>query len=231
MSNETSPLRFMDFQLLRNMFSASKLALLLLILLLLIPTQPFRGRAPHWIELTDVAEGRRGYELLKIYSVLKSHRIDLKEASAWAISETILAESIKHSIDPMLILAVIRVESRFQNAAISSKGARGLMQIRPFVANALAQEVDLGLDSESRKLDPESLYDPILNIKIGVFYLYYLKNSFSDLKLALTAYNWGPTEVKNRLERDEVVPFGYARKVLSTYHIYRRAGRQIQNLT
>ena len=229
--------KILTFRLLRHITTASKLALLSLFLFLLIPTQPFKGGNSHWIELVDHAEGKEAYELLKIYSVVKSHSMDLRDASAWAISKTILEESTKHSLDPMLVLAVINVESSFQHAAVSTKGARGLMQIRPFVANALAQELRLR-DKEIKgskdqpfnpsTLQPLNLDDPILNIKLGVFYLHHLKKNFRDLKLALTAYNWGPTDLKNRLEGDEAIPLGYARKVLSSYHRYHRHSHQIR---
>lgn len=228
-------IKLLDFQLLRYRASASKLALLSLMFFLLIPSQPFQGEGGHWIELVDYAEDRDASKILRIYSIVKSYRTDLRDASAWAISETILEESKKHSLDPMLVLAVISVESNFQHTAISSKGARGLMQIRPFVADALAQE--LGLRDKEIKgskdhpftpsiLKPLNLEDPILNIKLGVFYLYRLKKNFRDVRLALAAYNWGPTEIKNRLAGDEAVPLGYATKVLSTYHSYRKHNRQ-----
>lgn len=214
-----------SFQLLKYIANASIVAILSLVL---IPTEPFKGDGGRWIELLDQARSIEASQLLKIYSVVKSHRMDLNDASVWAITETILEESIKHSLDPLLVLAVISVESRFQEAAVSTEGARGLMQIQPVVANALAKEVDLGLDAEFITLNPESLDDPVLNLKLGIFYLNSLKKSFRDLKLALTAYNWGPTEVKNRIEGDEEVPSEYAMKVLSAYQDYRKHSRQTQ---
>ena len=199
---------------------AWKWALLSLLFLLLIPANLFQ-RGGHWIELVKRAEGKAAYEILKVYSILKSNRSNMSEASAWAITETILEESKKHSLDPMLVLAVIKVESRFHESAISTEGARGLMQIRPFVANALAEEVEL-----TKWEGESSLDDPILNIKLGVFYLSHLKKRFRDLKLALAAYNWGPTEIRSRLEGEEEVPLGYAMKVLSAYYVYRSDSRQ-----
>ena len=146
---------------------------------------------------------------------------------AWGISRTILDESRHHAFDPLLVLAVIAVESGFQDTAASAEGARGLMQIQPYVARALAEQwrslyrTDKHLIEELPNLD-----DPTVNIKLGVFYLHSLKKSFPDLKLALTAYNRGPTEVKNRLAEEEVVPLEYAMRVLSTYQSYRRDTRQ-----
>ena len=73
--------------------------------------------------------------------------------------------------------------------------------------------------------DQPDLDNPIVNIKLGVFYLHSLWQSFRDLNLALAAYNQGPTDVKNRLEVEEAVPQEYVTKVLSAYQGYRRGGR------
>lgn len=201
-------------------------ALLCLVAVVLIPAHPYRGKSGRRAELIEHPKGNWDYELFRIYSIVKSRTMDLKDASSWAISEAILIEGKKNSLDPLLLLAVIEVESSFQHAAVSHMGARGLMQIRPIVAHTLADKMDLGVYSESRELNPEALDDPILNIKLGAFYLQYLKNQFRDLELALTAYNWGPTEVNNRLTTEEAVPLEYAMKVLSAYQNYRRLERQ-----
>jgi soluble lytic murein transglycosylase len=219
----------MYFQILRNLALAPKLIVSTIFLFLIVPTHPLKGSNGHWVELIDQAEGRDSYDLLTIYSVLRTYRMDLRDSTAWEICETILGESLKYSLDPLLVLAVINVESRFQQAAVSTKGARGLMQIRPFVGIALAQEPELGFSLESKTLNPESLDDPVLNIRLGVFYLKELAKSFQDLKVALTAYNWGPTKIRNRLDGKEPLPLGYANKVLSTYQTYRKhesQGRQ-----
>lgn len=189
---------------------------LLFLLTLTYPSEKGSGQAH-----IDEQEARSIHETYKVYSVLESHGAGLVEPLMWEIAETIREESRRHSLDPMLILAVIRVESSFRPKAVSSKGARGLMQIRPFVANALAQEAEL-----ERWEGKKSLDDPVINIKLGVFYLSYLKEKFKDLKIALTAYKWGPTEVKNRLERQQAVPLGYARKVLSISRTYQEQSGQ-----
>jgi soluble lytic murein transglycosylase len=152
--------------------------------------------------------------------VLKSHGADLGDGAAWRVAVTIASESRKYSLDPELILAVIRVESGFRRRAVSSAGARGFMQIRPFVADALAEEV--GLKQWS---GPESLDDPVTNIKLGVFYLAYLNQRFGDLKLALAAYRWGPTRIQTRLESARAIPLRYSRKVIKFAALYRRQQR------
>lgn len=222
------------FQLVIRWISSYNLAVLAIFSFLLIPSHPFKGEEGHWIESVGFTDAKQASELLKIYSVVKSQRADLRDSRAWDISNTILEESRRHSLDPLLVLALINVESRFQNEAVSTKGARGLMQIRPIAANAVVKElisIEKGINGAIEDpLDPSNLHldldDPILNIKLGVFYLNSLKKNFRDLKLALTAYNWGPTEVRNRLQEDEGLPLEYAMKVLSTYNSYRNDNSQ-----
>ena len=160
-------------------------------------------------------------ELMRIYSIVRSHRPDITEAQAWAISEVILEESSGYGLDPMLVLAVIDVESKFQYGAVSPAGARGIMQILPYVAKSLVQKIGLHQLSHSNSFKPEFLDDPVLNIKLGVYYLHDLKKSFRNLTHALTAYNMGPTETKNRLENDLEIPEEYSTLVLAAYRQYK----------
>jgi soluble lytic murein transglycosylase len=160
-------------------------------------------------------------ELIRIYSIVKSHRPDISEAEAKELSEVILEECSWYGLDPMLVLAVINVESRFQYGAVSPKGARGIMQILPYVGKSLIEEIGLHQTSYALPFRPEFLDDPFLNIKLGVYYLYGLRKSFRNLTHALTAYNMGPTETKNRLENDIEISEEYATMVLATYQQYK----------
>ncbi|MBM4261198.1 MAG: lytic transglycosylase domain-containing protein [Deltaproteobacteria bacterium] len=163
-------------------------------------------------------------DLVKIYSIVRSNRPDISDTEAWQVSEVILQESAKHAFDPMLVLAVIEVESRFQYKAISPVGARGIMQIMPDTGKFLST-LDIGrrqgLSAETFRT--ELLDDPILNIKLGVFYLHDLKRHFRNLNLALIAYNRGPTEIQTRLDNNEQLPDGYANLVMTAYQKYRKA--------
>lgn len=88
--------------------------------------------------------------------------------------------AIDSQIDPLLVRAVIKVESNFNPKAVSRKGARGLMQIMPDTAR------ELRLD------DP---FSPKQNIAAGTKYLKQQLDSFGDIKLGLAAYNAGPGRV------------------------------------
>lgn len=103
--------------------------------------------------------------------------------------------SKQYDIDPFLVAAVINVESKFNKEAISQKEARGLMQITPQTGEWAAGE--LGISNFSREL----LFEPEVNIRIGIWYLNQLKQEFNnDIKLVLTAYNAGSGNVNKWLE-------------------------------
>ena len=89
--------------------------------------------------------------------------------------------SSRYGLDPRLITTVIGVESGFNQRAVSSKGARGLMQLMPGTA---------------RRYGVRDVYDPKQNVEGGVAYLSDLTRRYGgDLKLALAAYNAGPEAV------------------------------------
>jgi soluble lytic murein transglycosylase-like protein len=56
-----------------------------------------------------------------------------------------------------------------------------------------------------------------VNIRLGVYYLHDLKKQFRDLNLALTAYNFGPTEIQNRVENNLELSSEFAGNVLQAY--------------
>ncbi|HEX2260725.1 MAG TPA: lytic transglycosylase domain-containing protein, partial [Candidatus Binatia bacterium] len=168
----------------------------------------------------SVPEQPPSKELIRIYSIVKSHRPDISDAEAKELSELILEECSWYGLDPMLVLAVINVESKFQYRAVSPAGARGIMQILPYVGKSLLEEIGLH-QPHSLAFQPEFLDDPFLNIRLGVYYLHGLRKSFRNLTHALTAYNMGPTETKNRLENDIELSEKYATLVLAAYQEYK----------
>lgn len=97
-------------------------------------------------------------------------------------------------VEKAIIFSVINVESHFNKNVISPKGARGLMQIMPSTASAVADEIGLG------DFDLTNAED---NILIGTAYLSSMIDRFDNLEVALCAYNAGPTNVSNWLKNED----------------------------
>jgi soluble lytic murein transglycosylase len=189
---------------------SSSVFIVSLLLFLLSPT--------HLIDEIDKARAKNHHETSNIYTVLKSHDMEMSEASLWNLAGSILEESKKHAFDPMLVLAVIQVESRFNHRAVSPRGAQGLMQIHPVAVTAVAEREEIPNLPKKKNLQ-----DPVVNVKIGVAYLSQLKKTFNDLRLALAAYNLGPTRVRKKLVTKEKIPFAYAGRVLSAQRLLEKS--------
>lgn len=93
--------------------------------------------------------------------------------------------------DRDFLLAVIYVESRFEPRAVSEKGAVGLMQLLPTTAAEVAKEN--GMEFADTVSLEKSLRDPETNVMLGAIYLSDMRARFGDTRLALAAYNGGPT--------------------------------------
>ncbi|MEE9607880.1 MAG: lytic transglycosylase domain-containing protein [Myxococcota bacterium] len=142
---------------------------------------------------------------------LASRRMGLAPHEVQEVAETIVAEAIRHDMDPRLVLAVMRVESGYYNFAMSPVGAIGLMQIMPATGEEMA--IDLLIPWRG----PQTLFDPIANIRMGVAYLRILTDRYGSVPTALAAYNWGPTRIDRRLRRGSPLPMEYAGLVLQAY--------------
>ena len=163
--------------------------------------------------LLDFSPGfnHRKETIQEILSVLERHRTGLASVTKEELAEVIYEEAIRYNHDPRFIMALIFAESEFWNWAVSEKGAKGLMQIMPYVAQSLAQEMGI------EWMGDRTLFNPFLNIRIGIYYLSQLILDFRDLRLAMTAYNYGPTYVKGLIERRERIPFNYYHRLLTVY--------------
>ena len=97
----------------------------------------------------------------------------------------------KFPVEPALMHAVIRQESAFDTKAISRAGARGLMQLMPATAKAVARR--LKIQHSKQRL----VSDPVHNLRLGSAYLDQLRDTYDgSLILTLAAYNAGPGNVK-----------------------------------
>lgn len=109
-----------------------------------------------------------------------SRRLDLRirdHKSRIALLKSIHYEASRAGLDPQLVLGLIQVESGFKKYAVSSAGARGLMQVMPFWVKLIGAKSD-------------NLFDMRKNIRYGCTILrHYLKVEKGDLYRALGRYN------------------------------------------
>lgn len=99
-----------------------------------------------------------------------------RAAPAWNLSEAVEQVAQQHALPSPLIHSVIKAESNYNPYAVSSKGARGLMQLVPGTA---------------RRFGVKDVFDPLDNLQGGARYLKYLLDLYGSYPLALAAYNAG----------------------------------------
>ena len=142
-------------------------------------------------------------------------------------SATVESAAAEFDVDPLLIWAVMREESRYDPEALSYVGARGLMQVMPpsqaWIAEQLAEDIS-----------PGDAFTSEASIRMGAWFLRFLLDSFDgDLDLAIAAYNGGAGSVdgwqadplvSNRDDLLRWIGFGetreYLERVSSSYLVY-----------
>ena len=152
-----------------------------------------------------------------------------------AFYSQVLKYSREYNLDPYLVLAVIREESRFNPKVVSWAKAHGLMQIIPSTGRGIARLLGIKPYYTTR------LFEPEINIRMGCYYLSNLLKRFQgNTYLALAAYNGGPRKVRgwlniwwraygDHVDIDEFIegmPYQettrYVQKVMASYMVYKR---------
>ena len=141
-----------------------------------------------------------------------------------AYSGVITSYAQQNRIDPAWAFAIARRESSFMVDAVSSAGARGLMQVLPATAQYLTKQ----------RLPYSALLDPTINVSVGLRYLRYLMDKFDNNSiLASASYNagwrsvmtWVPTTKSVAMDIwIETIPYketrNYIKAVLAYQHMY-----------
>ncbi len=112
-------------------------------------------------------------------------------------------EAKRQGLDPYQIAGIIRQETVFNPAARSRANAIGLMQLLPSTGQAVARKNSLG----GGRISTADLYNPVLNLQLGVAYVRELVERFDRFEYVAAAYNGGPTRVSrwiNELPGDEI---------------------------
>jgi len=172
---------------------------------------------------------RRGYPDIYSYKEADVPR------EAWEIFfplvawNTIKQEAKRYGIDPYMAAGLIRQESVFNPTAISRVGARGLMQVMPATGQMISRKQGGG------SITAADLYNPAINVKLGMNYLAQMLGQFGRIEYAAAAYNAGPGRARTWIaerggldieEWIETIPFtetrGYVQGVLRYAANYRR---------
>ncbi len=148
-----------------------------------------------------------------IDQVLAKKALGLGMVARKQVAIAIAEESRRAGFDPLMILALIDVESDYQDDAVSPVGAKGLMQIRPTTLYFLAQKEGLRLSYD------EVERDPALRVRLGVRYLKTLSDQCGgNLTLALMAYNMGPNKLREKIKAKDLESYrGYPLAIQREY--------------
>ncbi len=165
--------------------------------------------------------------LILLLGILILQYILYVELFPYKFEASIEKYSLEHSVEDLLLLSVIKAESKFDEKAKSNKNAYGLMQVTEATAREIAGQLNI------KDFDVDMLYEADINIQMGSYYLRTLINEFDNLETAVAAYNSGPGNVDNwladkRYSKDNVtlynIPFAetdmYVKKVRVNYNIY-----------
>jgi soluble lytic murein transglycosylase len=149
---------------------------------------------------------------------------DLQEMSYPLGALQRLESSTFSGLDPLFVGALIMAESDWNPRAFSRVGARGLMQLMPDTGRRLAESLGVTVASD------DQLFDPALNLRLGVAYLGELSRRFEGrLPLVLASYNAGEDEVSKwwaGRAGDDIeefianIPFRETRRYVQRVYVY-----------
>ncbi len=163
------------------------------------------------VEMQALEDSQADLSLAEVVNHLQDRLPREQKAEAYKLGKLLMALADRHMVSPGLILSVIETESSYRAGVVSKSGAIGMMQLLPTTAEEVAKRY--GVRAYRTQAD---LYDPAINMRLGVAYLAYLRSRFGNSLHYLAAYNMGPTAMKRRLNRGEYslgALEGYVRKI------------------
>jgi soluble lytic murein transglycosylase-like protein len=156
-------------------------------------------------------------------SILAKVARSLDEPLRVRLADAVLTESTRAGFDPLFVLALVAVESRFRAQVSSERGAAGLMQLKPSTfAWIMGREPDL--DGDDAALGD----DPVLDVRLAIRYFRWLEHRFHSRDDALMAYNAGPKRLQQYKRAGEVPDSlrEYPRRVLKEYQRFVQMARR-----
>lgn len=167
--------------------------------------------------------------LFGLIKVLNIHEIIMKKMYPKAYNEFVTKYAAEYNVDPLLVFAVIKAESNFNESVVSSRNAKGVMQIMDTTAEEVAENI-----MSDKNFESNMLFDAEINIKIGTKYLSELLQKYEgNYYVAVAAYNAGIGTVDRWINDGviksdgsdiENIPYketnNYVRKIIRDYGIY-----------
>lgn len=148
--------------------------------------------------------------------------------------DTIIKYSNEFEVNPNLVAAIIKQESKYNSRALSRKGAIGLMQIMPETGEWIAERIGM------EEFTTDMLYNPEINIMMGAWYIDNLSCQFyGNYDLVIAAYNGGSGNVTKwlsdeRYSQDGVtlkdIPFPETKKYLANVNRNLKAYTELYDL-
>lgn len=151
--------------------------------------------------------------LIRFISIQSNRGMVVKQSGYSSNIRAIIRKAAeRYRLDPLLIEAIITVESNFNRYAVSQKGAMGLMQLMPETA---------------REIGVTRPFDPYQNITGGTYYYRLMLVRYGEHRKALYAYNCGAKCVDNgRIPKESRE---YARNVIRVYKgLKQKGGRYVR---
>jgi soluble lytic murein transglycosylase len=168
-----------------------------------------------------------------VYAARAAAEAAIANRHPFAYRELIEREAYANNLNPAFVAAIVLNESSFNPSAVSSKGARGLMQMMEDTSQWVYGSIGAGADYSF-----DLMYDAATNVKYGCWYLKYLSDKFGgDPVLVAAAFHSGQTTVLNWLSNAayssdqktialENIPESntkdYVEKVMNSFAAYRR---------
>ena len=173
------------------------------------------------VEVEALEDVHKDLSIAQIEAVFREHLSAKQAKKIHLIAKQLLQLSAKYQISPSIILAIIQSESSFRFTAVSNVGAMGLMQVLPGTAKYIAKREHIKSYKKA-----EDLFDPMINLRVGVAYVSYLRARFGNSIHYIAAYNLGPNAVTAMIN-NKGFALGKVTKYVTEIHAQTRALREL----
>jgi hypothetical protein len=161
------------------------------------------------LTLSEYRSQMRPWSRHHIEEILADRIESSEEVEIPTLAHHLLALCRYYKMDPAFVLSMIQVESSFKVEALSPMGAVGLMQLMPATAEVMMREMNLQPAMRlTRASVRQSLFNPFVNLTLGVAYLAYLRDHYQAQPLfyQVAAYNVGPARLDELLSNKNFKP-------------------------